>query len=230
MRLNEGPDSGRSSRLVELRSVGVDGSTDDPGDATVCYAVNTPRRQNKLRNVNSRGAWENRLRSRGPGASVCHGERRRRHASSSSSGDGSGGEQLPLATPLPDEGSVLGAPHHPPRQGHRPMEGSMEVTGGQGLQSGTSADRALGSAYAGQGSFAALPGHASVGAYAGQGSSAAPLVRQELMSEESDDGEESGELSGEVRSILNSRTGVRQGIRSADSRAGMVTHQRYDNP
>ena len=106
-RPNEGPDSGRSPRHAEQHSVGVDGSTDNPGDATVCYAVNTLRRQNKLRSVSSRGAWEGRLCSRGQGASVCHGERRQRHASSSSSGDGSGREQSPLATPLPGEGLSL---------------------------------------------------------------------------------------------------------------------------
>jgi len=56
-RPHEGPDSGRSSRLAELHSIGVDGSTDDPGDATVLNAVNMPRRQSKLRDVSSCGAW-----------------------------------------------------------------------------------------------------------------------------------------------------------------------------
>ena len=135
MRPDRDPESGRSSRHAEQHSIGVDGSTGDPGDATVCYAVNTPRRQNKLRSVSSRGAWEGRLCSRGQGASVCHGERRRRHAFSSSSGDGSGGEQSPLATALPDEGSEHGAPHRLPKQGYRSTEGSRERARCCGLQS-----------------------------------------------------------------------------------------------
>jgi len=104
--LYEGPESGRSSRLAELRSGGVDGSVEDQGDSTVLYAVNTPQRQNKLQGVSLRGAWEGRLRPSGRGTSVYRGERRRRRISSSSSGDRSGGEQSPLATPLPGEGSV----------------------------------------------------------------------------------------------------------------------------
>ena len=63
--LYEGPGSGRSSRLAELQSSGVDGSVDDPGDSTVLYAVNTPRRQSKLHGLSSRGAWKGRLRPRG---------------------------------------------------------------------------------------------------------------------------------------------------------------------
>ena len=125
---DEGPESGRSSRHAEQHSVGVDGSTDDPGDAAVRYVVNTPRRQSKHRSVSSR--------SRCQCASVSQGERRRRHASSSPSGDGSGREQSPLAIPLPDEGSGHGAPHRLPKQGYRSTEGSREVTRGHGLQHG----------------------------------------------------------------------------------------------
>jgi len=61
----EGPGSGRSSRLTELQSGGADGSVDDPGQSTVLYAANMPRRQSKLHGVGSRGAWEGRLHQRG---------------------------------------------------------------------------------------------------------------------------------------------------------------------
>jgi len=229
----EGPGSGRSSRLAELQSGEVDGSVDDPGDSTVLYAVNRPRKQSKLHGLSSRGAWEGRLRPRGRGTSVYCGECRRWRTSSSSSGDGSGGEQSPLATPLPGEGSVHGEPHHTtPRQGHWPMERSMEVMRNHELQPGTSAGHASVGANAGQGSMPAPSRHVSVGANAGLGSVPAPPARraEELMSEQSDDAEESGELSEEVHSILSSRDGVRQGIRSGNGQAGGTVRQRYDDP
>ena len=52
----EGPGSGRSSRLAELQSVGVDGPINDLGESVVLYAVNMPQRQSKLHGVSSRGA------------------------------------------------------------------------------------------------------------------------------------------------------------------------------
>ena len=76
----EGPGSGRSSRLAELQSVGVDDPVDDPRESVVVHAVQMLRsvqRQGKLRGVSSRGAWEGRLRPRGRGTSVYDGERRR---------------------------------------------------------------------------------------------------------------------------------------------------------
>ena len=214
----KGPESGKSSRLAELQSSGVGDLVNDPGDSTVLYVVNT-RRKSKLQGLGSRGAWEGRLHPRGRGTSV-RGEGRRRCNSSLSSGDRSEVEQSPLATPLPGEGSVPGQHHHTiPKQGRRMVESSMEVTRGHELQPDSSADHVLGSAYAGQQSFAAPSMHASVGAYAGQGSLAAPLARraEELMSKESDDAGGSGELSGEVHSILNSRDGVRRRVRIIDS-------------
>ena len=87
----EGLRSGRSSRLAELQSVGVDDPVEDPRESIVVHAVKTPQsmqRQSKLHGVSSRGAWEGRLHPRGRGTSVYRGERRRRCTSSSSSSSG----------------------------------------------------------------------------------------------------------------------------------------------
>jgi len=77
----EGPRSGRSSRLAELQSVGVDDPVEVPRESIEVHAVKTPRsmlRQNKLQGVSSRGAWEGRLHPLGRGTSLYRGERRRR--------------------------------------------------------------------------------------------------------------------------------------------------------
>ena len=86
--------------------------------------------------VSSRGAWEGRRSSRGQGTSQYSGERRRRRTSLSS-GDRSGGEQSPLAMPLPGEGSGHRAPHRLPKQRYRSTEGSREVVRRQGLHQGS---------------------------------------------------------------------------------------------